>query len=47
MLEMVLGEAIIIGSAVTKLDTPIWLFVVASGLIVEGFIRFFKGVTAK
>ena len=46
MLEMVLGEAIIIGSVLTKVDTPIWLFVISAGLIVEGFVRFFRNITA-
>lgn len=42
MIEMILGEAIIIGSALTKADTPVWLFVVSALLITEGFIRGFR-----
>lgn len=46
MIEMILGEAIILGSALSKLDTPFWLFAISAGLVIEGFARFFKGVTA-
>ena len=45
MFEMILGEAIIIGLALTKADAPYWLFVVSALLITEGFIRSFKSLT--
>lgn len=46
MYEMLSGEAIIIGSALTKFDTPLWLFGIAAGLIAVGFWRVYKKVTA-
>lgn len=45
MIEMILGEAIIIGSALTKAETPAWLFIAAALIITEGFIRSYKSIT--
>ena len=45
MIEMILGEAIIIGSALTKVDTPVWLFVVSALAIGDGFRRAYRSLT--